>query len=64
MDVAVDEARHHRAAAGVEHGVVLGVGWRVERRDRIAIDQQRRRRGLRTRDIAGKELADVLDEKR
>ena len=64
MDMAVDQARHHRAAAGVEHGVGLGIGGRIERRDACSVDQQRLHRGLRPRDVAGEELADVLDEKR
>ena len=64
MDVAVDQARHHRAAAGVEHGVGAGVGRRIERRDGAAFDQQRFHRRLRLRDVAGEELADVLDEER
>ena len=47
MDVAVDQARHDGAAAGVEHGIGFGVGRRIERRDLAAVDQQRRHRGLR-----------------
>ena len=47
MDMAVDQARHDGAAAGVEHGVGLGIGGRIERRDLRAVDQQRRHRGLR-----------------
>ena len=39
MDMAVDQARHDGAAAGVEHRVGLGVGRRIERRDLAAVDQ-------------------------
>ncbi len=64
MDVAIDQARHDGALACIQHGVSLGVGGRVERRDFGAVNQQRRHRGLGLGDVAGEELADVLDKKR
>ena len=64
MDMAVDEAGHDGALAGIEHGVGFGVGGRIESCDLVAVDQERRDRGLRPGDVAGEELADVLDEQR
>jgi hypothetical protein len=60
----VDKAGHHGAVAGVEYVVSLGVIWRVERGDALAIDQDRLDRFLRVCQFAGKELTDVLDQKR
>ena len=64
MDMAVHQPRHHRAAAGVDRRIGLGIGGRIERGDFRAIDQKRFYVGLRLGDVAGKELADVPDEKR
>ena len=64
MDMAVDEARHDGAAAGVEHGVGLGVGGRIERRDLAPSISSDVTAAWGLRDVAGEELADVLDEKR
>jgi hypothetical protein len=62
--MAIDKARHHRAVAGIEHGVGLGLGGRIERGDTPVFDQQRRHRQLRLPQVAGKKLADILDKKR
>jgi hypothetical protein len=59
----IDKAGHHSAVAGIEHAVGFGVGRRVEFGDALAIDQDRLDRLLRICQFAGKELADVLDQK-
>ena len=60
----IDKTGHHSAVAGVEHVVGLGFIRRVERGDTLAIDQDRLDRLLGAFQFAGKELTDVLDQKR
>ena len=62
--MAVDQPRHHRAAAGVDRGIHLRIGGRIEGCDFAGVDQQRFDVGLRLADVTGEELADVPDEKR
>ena len=40
MDMPVDQARHHGAAASIDHGIGLGVGRRIESCDFRAVDQE------------------------
>ena len=62
VDVTVDQARHHGGAAGVEHAVGLDGVRRIECGNPAVADEQRLHRRLRPRDVAGEELADILDE--